>query len=135
MLRVSVVREILNSRISACASETSKPSAMVPPIVVALKNPRRVSSMSALLRGSSPRRASKNNSRTWGGFCQGLYRDAMLWARDPVRVRVDVEPALAEEPHQRQPGGLGKLHGEAGGRRYRSDDRDPRGVCFLNNFE
>src|SRR5690242_19570978 len=55
VLRVSVVREILNARISASARETSKPRAMVPPIVVALKNPRRVSSIRSSFAGAGGR--------------------------------------------------------------------------------
>jgi hypothetical protein len=52
MLRVSVVREILNSRISACARDTSNPRAIVPPTVVAFKKPRRVSSMRSSFAGA-----------------------------------------------------------------------------------
>src|SRR5256714_4440392 len=49
MLRVSVVRETFIARISARAWETSKPSAMAPPTVVALRKPRRVTSTGHLL--------------------------------------------------------------------------------------
>jgi hypothetical protein len=45
VLRVSVVRAILSARISARASSTSNPNAIVVPIVVALRKPRRVSSI------------------------------------------------------------------------------------------
>src|SRR5262249_27368467 len=41
MLRVSVVREIFSSRISASARETSKPRATPPPMAVALRKVRR----------------------------------------------------------------------------------------------
>src|ERR1700730_14657876 len=53
MLRVSVVREILNSRISAFAAETSNPSATEPPTTDAFRNPRRVSSMGPPPRGKT----------------------------------------------------------------------------------
>src|ERR1041385_985865 len=49
MLRVSVVREILNWRISARAFETSNPRAIAPPTVDAFKKPRRESSKGHLL--------------------------------------------------------------------------------------
>src|SRR5438874_9436910 len=49
MLRVSVVRDILNARSSARAFVRSKPRAMAPPTVVAFKKPRRESSMRHLL--------------------------------------------------------------------------------------
>src|ERR1043165_6674412 len=49
MLRVSVVRETFSARISARAWETSKPSAIAPPTVVALRKPRRVTSTGHLL--------------------------------------------------------------------------------------
>src|SRR6266498_4558453 len=49
MERVSVVRETFSERISARAWETSKPSAMAPPTVVALRKPRRVTSTGHLL--------------------------------------------------------------------------------------
>ena len=45
VLRVSVVREIFSSRISAWARERSKPRATPPPTAVALRNVRRFMSL------------------------------------------------------------------------------------------
>src|SRR5262249_30039596 len=58
MLRVSVVREILNSRISASAEETSKPRAIVVPMPVAFRNPRRVTSIGSLLGSVTPAKSA-----------------------------------------------------------------------------
>src|SRR5262245_31072739 len=54
VLRVSVVRAILNCRISASADETSKPRAIVVPMRVAFRNPRRVTSMGPSLGSHDP---------------------------------------------------------------------------------
>src|SRR6266568_5832599 len=125
MLRVSVVREILNSRISAFALPTSKPSAMLPPIVVAFKNPRRVSSIRSSYAEMKRLYSSSGRAR-----CQQL-----LSAANPFRVRVDVEASLPQEADQGDPGRLSQLDGETRRGGDGRHDRDTRGVRFLNNFE
>src|SRR5215467_1571741 len=135
MLRVSVVRAILSSRISASALETSKPSAIVDPMVVAFKSPRRVSSMSALLRGLLAQAGKQNQFQSLGGLLSRKYRNTILSGEDSLGIRVEVEAPVAKKADKCQPSGLGELDGEAGGRRHGGNDRHPRSVRFLDNFE
>src|SRR3954453_19709437 len=76
MLRVSVVRAILNCRISARACDRSKPRATAPPTVVALRKPRRVNSTGTSMSGKSERLIGKSNATLLpqGITCQGRAR-------------------------------------------------------------
>src|ERR1700674_2409600 len=122
MLRVSVVREILNSRISAFAAETSNPSATEPPTTDAFKNPRRVSSMRPPPRGENRVLDIRGYSLPLAGRCQENFRDPK--GRSPARsgsrseppgMRVHVESRSAKKPHERQTGGVRQLDRQGGG--------------------
>src|SRR6266566_10032046 len=98
---------------------------MVPPIVVAFKNPRRVSS-----NRSSYAEMKRPYSRTARSRCQQVLRTT-----NPFGVRVDVEASLPQEADEGDAGRLSQLDGETRRGGDGRHDRDTRGVRFLNNFE
>src|SRR5215469_7970881 len=64
----------------------------------------------------------------------------MIWTlrsvrNDSMRSRVDVEAALAEEPHEGHVGGEGHLHGHARGRGHRGHYGDARLERLLHDLE
>src|ERR1700737_283653 len=142
MLRVSVVREILNSRISAFAADTSNPSATEPPTTDAFRNPRRVSSMGPPPRGKTGSSYFRAYSLPLAVRCQENYRVPKRCSpppsgrrSEPPGMRVHVEARPSKKPHERQTGGVGQLDRQAGGGGNGSENGNARGRGLLRDLE